>query len=126
MKAFTEYLNEYKEIGFVVKVNGFIVSIVGLPSVRVQELVIFEDNTIGEVLSFSSDGIEVMVFSISELKSRMRVSRTDHYLVIPVGEALLGKSIDPFGVPLNPDQYIHESSAKVITSFGSNLVTTES
>ncbi len=113
MKSFTEYLNEYKEIGFVLKVNGFIVFIVGLPSARVGELVIFEDNSIGEVMSFDGDYIEVMVFSRTALKSRTRVSRTDRFLTIPVGESLLGNVIDPFGASLNPDQYIHESTAFV-------------
>jgi F-type H+-transporting ATPase subunit alpha len=75
--------------------------------------VIFEDNSIGEVLSFDGEGIEVMVFSRTPLKARMRVSRTDRSLTIPVGESLLGTVIDPFGLPLNSDQYLHESSAQV-------------
>src|ERR1035438_1179769 len=106
MKSFTEYLNENKEIGFVVKVNGFIVNVIGLPSARAQELVIFEDNSIGEILTFDEDSIEVMVFSTATLKSRMKVSRTNLFLTIPVGDSLLGKSVNPFGEPLDPDQYI--------------------
>ncbi len=113
MKSFNDYLTEHKEIGYILRVNGFIIYIAGLPSARVGELVIFEDNNIGEVLSFNDDGIEVMVFSRALLKARMRVSRTDRSLTIPVGESLLGMTIDPFGVPLNSDQYIREPSALV-------------
>lgn len=113
MKSFNEYLTEHKEIGYVLKVNGFIVHIAGLPSVRVRELVVFEDNSIGEVLSFDGESIEVMVFSRVPLRARMRASRTDRTITIPVGDSLLGGTIDPFGLPLNSDQYIPESSALV-------------
>mgnify|MGYP001579531491 CR=1 FL=1 len=113
MKSFTDYLNEHREIGFVSRVNGVIAYVAGLPSVRVRELVIFEDNSVGEVLSFDGDGIEVMVFSKTQLKAKMRVSRTDRSLTVSVGESLLGATIDPFGVPLNNDQYLRESSAQI-------------
>lgn len=113
MKSFNEHLNEFKEIGFVYRVDGFIAYVVGLPLVKAQELVIFEDNSIGEVISFNGDNVEVMVFSKTSLKIRMRVSRTNLFLAIPVGESLLGTSIDPFGVSLNPDNYIHNPSALV-------------
>lgn len=113
MKAFNDYLADHKEIGYILRVNGFIVYIIGIPSVRVGELVIFEDNNIGEVLSFDGESVEVMVFSRVPLKARTRVSRTDRSLTIPVGESLLGMVIDPFGMPLNPDQYIPEFSALV-------------
>lgn len=113
MKAFNDYLNEHKEIGYVLRVNGFIVYVAGLPTVRVGEVVIFEDNNIGEVISFNDESIEVMVFSRDPLKVRMRVSRTDRSLTIPVGESLLGMAIDPFGTPLNTDQYVPEYSALV-------------
>lgn len=113
MKTFNDYLTEHKEIGYILRVNGFIIYVAGLPSVRVGELVIFEDNNIGEVLSFNDDGIEVMVFSRAPLRARMRVTRTDRSLTIPVGESLLGMAVDPFGMPLNSDQYIQEASALV-------------
>ena len=113
IKSFTDHLNEHREIGFVLRVNGIIAVVGGLPSVRVNELVIFEDNSLGEVLSFGSDGIEVMVFSKTQLKAKMRVSRTDRSLTVAVGDSLLGASIDPFGVPLNAGQYLRESSAQV-------------
>ncbi len=113
MKAFSEYLNEFKEIGFVLKINGFMVYAVGIPSVRVHELVIFEDNSIGEVMSFDGETIEIIVFSKNVLRSRMRVSRTDTFLTISAGESLLGLSIDPFGNPLNQTQYVHGTSTQV-------------
>lgn len=113
MKAFNDYLTEHKEIGYILRVNGFIVYVAGLPSVRVGELVVFEDNNFGEVLSFDGESIEVMVFLRTSLKARMRVSRTDQSLTIPVGESLLGMVIDPFGVPLDSDQYMKKPSALV-------------
>lgn len=113
MKSFTDYLNEHREIGFVLRVNGIIAYVAGLPSVRVNELVIFEDNSVGEVLSFDGEGIEVMVFSKTQLKAKMRVSRTDRSLTVSVGDSLLGATIDPFGVPLNADKYLRESSAQI-------------
>lgn len=113
MKSFNEHLNEFKEIGFVFRVDGFIAYVIGLPSVKAQELVIFEDNSIGEVISFSGDSVQVMVFSKTNLRIRMKASRTNLFLTIPVGESLLGSAIDPFGVPLNPDSYIHDPSALV-------------
>jgi len=113
MNSFTQFLNEYKEIGYVWKVNGSVAYVVGLPSVRLNEVVIFEDDTLGEVLSFDSDSIEVMIFSKAPIKVRMRVSRTNRFLSMPVGDSLLGNAVDPFGRSLNPDKYIQGSIAYV-------------
>lgn len=113
MKTYNEYLNEFKEIGFVWKVNGVIASVVGLPSVRLNELVIFEDETVGEVISFNTESVEIMLFTSSSLKARTRVTRTDRFLAIPVGESLLGCSIDPLGRPLDSEHYIPQSTAFV-------------
>lgn len=113
MKSFNENLNEFNEVGFIYRMDGFIAYVIGLPSVKAQELVIFEDNSIGEVISFNGENVQVMVFSKATLRIRMRASRTNLFLTIPVGETLLGSCIDPFGVPLDPDSYIRDPSALV-------------
>lgn len=113
MRAFNDYLSEFKEIGFVMRVSDFIVFVAGLPSVRVGELVVFDDNSIGEVLSFDNELIEVMVFNKHEIKTRSKVTRTDRMLTMPVGDTLLGKIVDPFGLSLSEDEYVPAFSAQV-------------
>ncbi len=106
MRTFQQYLNATEEIGFIEACNQSIVYASGLPNATLQEIVIFENGELGLILSMSRDQVEILLFSQASIKEGLRVTRTGVKQEIPVGFELLGKSIDPFGQPLNASQTI--------------------
>lgn len=74
-----------------------IATVVGLPHVRPQEVVIFEDGKLGEIFSLEKDQSEVLLFSKEPVKTGVQAARTDSSISIPVGKKLLGQIIDPLG-----------------------------
>ncbi len=108
MKNFQQYLTQSEEIGFVEACNQSIVYASGLPNATLQEILIFEGGELGTVLSLSRDQVEILLFSKYSVKAGMRVTRTGLKQEIPVGFELLGKTIDPFGHPLNTSKPIEE------------------
>lgn len=101
LKTFKEYLNESGEGGYVKKVVNVIAYVDGLPSVHPGELVVFEDGQIGQVSSLSQNMVEVLTFSKKTVKTGQKVTRTGRLITIPVGNELLGKVINPFGLSLD-------------------------
>lgn len=104
MKSFAEYLDSLGEYGIVTQVNHPLVLTEGLPSVKPDELILFEDGSIGQVFSMTEDTTTILSFSKKPSLTSTRVTRTGEILKVPVGESLLGKSIDPLGNLLNEDQ----------------------
>ncbi len=97
MNTFKQYLDEIGEIGFVDQIAGPVVYASGLPNIRPHELVIFENGKMGQVFSLTQNFAEILVFTKHPVKVGTKIARTGHFLEIPVGKELLGKTIDPFG-----------------------------
>ena len=97
MEAFTQYLEQFNEIGYVQETISSLVYVSGLPSVHQQEMLIFENGVIGMVGNIAQELVEVFVFASEPLKVGTQVARTNQLFSIPVGEEYLGQVIDPFG-----------------------------
>jgi len=96
-KKFDAYVEETGEIGFVELVMHPVVHAIGLPSAKVDEVVVFESGEIGHVISIDVDIVEILVFSRDPVMVGVKVARTDRLLEVPVGGELLGHIIDPLG-----------------------------
>ncbi|MGD9022207.1 MAG: alternate F1F0 ATPase, F1 subunit alpha [Deltaproteobacteria bacterium] len=91
-----------QEIGTLNYVGQGIARVEGLPGVRSEELVLFAGNVLGMV--FNVDPSEVGVILLGEsptLKAGSEVRRTGQILQVPVGDALIGRLVDPMGRPLD-------------------------
>jgi len=97
MKDFNSFLKTTGEVGYVDEISHSIVYASGLPGVRLHELVIFENNELGQVLSLNHQYAEILLFSKEKLNVGERVTRTGRHLEFPMGPELLGKTVDPLG-----------------------------
>src|SRR3989344_3688364 len=104
MKSYQYYLKRIGEYGNVSEVHYPIATVIGLPHVKPQEIVIFEDGKLGEVYSLDKDESQVLLFSKDPVKSGIQVARTDTSISVPVGKKLLGKIINPLGTSFFDDQ----------------------
>ena len=101
MESFQKLLQNVGEYGVVDQVSHPIVFIEGLPSVKTNEILVFETGQKGEVFSITRGKIEARVFSHEPIKVGTRVTRTDQLLSIPVGKELLGQTLSPLGEPID-------------------------
>src|SRR4051812_33473366 len=101
MEDYQRYLAEFGEYGEVTQVNYPIVAVVGLPSAKINEIVVFESGERGQVIGLQEDLINILLFSAKSVKIGTRVARTDSPLRVPTADSLLGHVLNPFGVPLS-------------------------
>ena len=106
MTSFEQLLKTTKEVGYVEEIRPGIVTISGLPQVRLFELVLFETGEIGQVIGLHLDNVEVLLFASNRILIGTRVVRTNERATIGVGQDLLGKTINSLG-------QIQSSSARV-------------
>ncbi len=89
-------------IGTVVSSGDGIVMIEGLEGCKYGELVVFEGGASGIVMNLSMESIGVVLLSnATEVSEGSTVKKTGDVVRVPVGDALLGRVIDPLGFPLD-------------------------
>ncbi|QDZ27177.1 F0F1 ATP synthase subunit alpha [Noviherbaspirillum sp. UKPF54] len=90
------------ERGCVLGVGDGIAWIKGLPSAQMDEVLHFDDGSSGLVFQLGSDRLGAILLSQTHgLTAGMEVRRTGRRIEIGVGDALLGRVVDPMGAPLD-------------------------
>ena len=90
------------EQGTVVSVGDGIAGITGLPSAAMDDVLLFDDGSRGMVFDLNENMIgAILLLATETLTSGTTVQRSGQPLSVPVGDALLGRTIDPLGRPLD-------------------------
>jgi F-type H+/Na+-transporting ATPase subunit alpha len=90
------------EVGRVSRVSAGIATISGLPGVGFEELIQFKHGLLGIAFNVDADEVAVVLLGdFQSVRSGDEVGRTGRVMDIGVGEALLGRVIDPLGNPLD-------------------------
>ncbi len=97
MDSFKTYLDKTGEIGYVSEVVHFLAYVEGLPYAKMNEIIVFEGGEVGEVMGLGTQFVEVLLLSKNGVKVGTKAARTDKFLEIPLGDNVLGRSIDPLG-----------------------------
>jgi F-type H+-transporting ATPase subunit alpha len=93
---------ERVEVGRVSSAADGIARVEGLPSVMANELLRFEDGTLGLAQNLDTRDIGVVVLGeFRGIEEGQEVHRTGEVLSVPVGDAYLGRVVDPLGDPLD-------------------------
>ncbi|HVX21257.1 MAG TPA: F0F1 ATP synthase subunit alpha [Acidimicrobiales bacterium] len=91
-----------EQIGRIVEVGDGIARVSGLPGAAVNELLEFEDGTLGLALNLDEDTIGAVVLGeVDNLEEEQVVKATGRILSVPVGDALLGRVVNALGEPLD-------------------------
>jgi F-type H+/Na+-transporting ATPase subunit alpha len=91
-----------EEVGRVAVAGDGIARVEGLPSAMANELLEFEDGTLGLALNLDVTEIGVVVLGeFAGIEEGQPVRRTGEVLSVPVGDGFLGRVIDPLGQPLD-------------------------
>ena len=91
-----------EEVGTVITSGDGIARVEGLPSVMANELLEFENGTLGIALNLDVREIGVVVMGDSEgIEEGQTVKGTGDVLSVPVGEGYLGRTVDALGNPID-------------------------
>ncbi len=115
------------EVGTVLEVGDGIARVFGLDNVQAGELVEFSGNVTGMALNLQEDNVGVVIFGDDRgIKEGDEVKRTERIAEIPVGEALLGRVVDPLGNPIDGKGPIESSDTRLIETIAPGIVARKS
>jgi F-type H+-transporting ATPase subunit alpha len=101
IEAFEKQL-QVSEVGTVLEVGDGIARIYGLKNAMAGELLEFQNGTMGQVFNLEEDTIGAVIFgNYLEIKEGDTVKTTGRLLEVPVGEAVIGRVVNPLGQPLD-------------------------
>ena len=91
-----------EEVGYVIEAGDGIARATGLPNVRAQELVQFENGTMGIAFNLEEDNVGIIIMGRMEgIREGTRVYTTGRIASVPVGDGLIGRVVNPLGIPLD-------------------------
>jgi len=91
-----------EEIGTVIDAGDGIAHVEGLPSVMTQELLEFEGGVLGVALNLDEHSVGAVILGdFEKIEQSQQVKRTGQVLSVPVGDAFLGRVINPLGQPID-------------------------
>lgn len=97
MKLFSDYAKQ-TQLGTVSAVAHGWVQLTGLESVSINEIVIFENDVLGQITTLGDGTVDCLVFSNQSLKPGMQVARTDEQPSVIVNPHILGTVVNGLGV----------------------------
>ncbi|HDP99705.1 MAG TPA: alternate F1F0 ATPase, F1 subunit alpha [bacterium] len=104
-----------QEVGIVQYVGEGIARVSGLPGVKSDELLLFPGSQPGIAFDLGPNQLGVILLdSNQKIKIKSEVHRTGRVIDVPVGEALLGRIIDPLGHPLDNKGVVRSSERRPI------------
>ncbi|MDR0266709.1 F0F1 ATP synthase subunit alpha [Paenibacillus sp.] len=93
---------EVSEVGTVIQVSDGIARVHGIGNVMAGELVEFANGVVGLALNLEESNVGVVILGpYTEIKEGDQVKRTGRIMQVPVGEAMLGRVVNPLGQPVD-------------------------
>nr|WP_206529615.1 F0F1 ATP synthase subunit alpha [Brevibacillus sp. SYP-B805] len=93
---------EVVDVGSVIQVGDGIARVHGLEKAMQGELLEFQNGVMGMVLNLEEDNVGVVILGpFRDIKEGDTVKRTGRIMEVPVGEALIGRVVNPLGQPLD-------------------------
>ncbi len=122
IEGFKSELQE-DEIGTVIKVGANLARVYGLRAVRSSELVEFPNGLQGVALNLEEDNVGVVIMGPDkDIKEGDKVRRTGRIASVPVGEALLGRVVNPLGEPIDGKGPIETHRYRTIENIAPSVV----
>ena len=93
---------DVEEVGTVIQVGDGVARVYGLMNCVYSELIEFPNGVFGMALNLEEDNVGCILFGANELvKEGDQVKRTGKVMSVPVGEAMLGRVVNPLGQPID-------------------------
>ncbi len=114
---------EMESVGTVLQVGDGIARVWGLQDVQMSELIQFPGDVMGLVLNLEEDNIGAAIFGdATHINEGDTVRRTGRVASVPVGDALIGRVVDPLGRPIDGKGPVVTEKYRVIEGIAPNVV----
>jgi len=114
---------EMESVGTVLQVGDGIARVWGLEDAMMSELVTFPGDITGMVLNLEEDNVGVAIFGTDrDIKEGDTVRRTGKVAQVPVGDAMVGRVVNPIGEPLDGKGPIVTSDYRLLEGQAPNVV----
>jgi F-type H+-transporting ATPase subunit alpha len=114
---------ELKEVGTVLQVGDGIARLYGLDDALAGELLEFPHNVFGMAFNLERESIGAVLLGEDTLiKEGDTVKRTGKVIQVPVGEALIGRVVNPLGIPLDGKGPIKTSRTRSLEVIAPGIV----
>ena len=111
------------EVGTVIEVGANLARVYGLRGVRASELVEFGNGVQGVALNLEEDNVGVVIMGDDEaIQEGDKVRRTGRIASVPVGEALLGRVVNPLGQPIDGKGPVETKKYRTIENIAPGVV----
>jgi F-type H+-transporting ATPase subunit alpha len=115
------------DVGTVVQVGDGVASIQGLQGVRSNELLDFGNDVLGLALNLESDIVGAAILGDpNAVKEGQRVQSTGRIIEVPVGDALIGRVVDPLSRPLDGKGAVETTGTRSVEKVAPNVVARQS
>src|SRR5688500_5740885 len=90
-----------QEVGIVQAIKDYLLVLDGLPSTKINDLLVNDEGVRAVVTSLNANQIKAQLLDYGDIKIGQLFKKTDLQLSIPVGDFLLGRTINPLGIPID-------------------------
>jgi F-type H+-transporting ATPase subunit alpha len=105
------------KVGRVVEVGDGIARVYGLNDAQAGEMLLFENDVIGEVFNLEEDSLAAVIYGdFTKVREGSDVRSTGKLMAVPVGEELLGRVVTPLCQPLDGGPAIRTATVRLIES----------
>jgi len=114
---------EQETVGFVTAIADGVARVKGLPNVMASELLEFPGDLRGVALNIDEEDLGVVLMGdASHIEEGDAVKQTGNVLSVPVGDALLGRVIDPLGNPIDGKGPIETTERRLLETQAPSVV----
>ena len=118
---------EVSDVGTVIQVGDGIARVYGLEECMASELLEFPGGTLGMALNLEEDNIGCVILGpYTHIKEGDTVKRTGRIISVPVGEALIGRVVNPLGQPVDGKGPIKSDKYRSIERIAPGVITRKS
>ena len=115
------------DVGTVLEIGDGIARIHGLAGARYNELLEFPNKIMGVTLNLEEDSVAAIILGdYTSIKEGDEVKCTGRIAEVPVGEALMGRVVDPLGRPLDGRGTVKTTRTRPIERIAPNVVVRKS
>lgn len=90
-----------EEVGLVTASHGYLISLDGLPTVRINDMIQGDKGERGWISNIYPDRVEALLVDEAEVKPGAMFRKTNTSLTITVKDTLLGRTVNPLGIPID-------------------------
>lgn len=105
------------DVGTVIQIGDGIARAHGLENVMAGELLEFSNGVMGMALNLEEDNVGIVIMGpYTDIREGDEVKRTGRIMEVPVGEALLGRVVNPLGQPVDGKGAIETTETRAVES----------